>query len=318
MKLKNPKNKQFIEKYNITQPTDLLAKNEYVVLNKNISRLFGLSFSAFVSALFTKYQSLTKSKAFTKNNREEFWYTEKDSKDDIGISYYMRKKAIKTGIELGIWECEAKYNPMFPGIINKTDHFIINWDKVVEFFIMIENPNLDTDVDAEETAETIAIQDEINNLEKQIEQFENKEIKTIITTQEIEEFANEMSSQNGIRSSQSYKLSILTKAFSNDKDTLTKIQLWLKDRQTKSETNNNKDFDFLKNYFVYYENIKFYIKAVSQEDGKIHFKAQDAADKQITFSTHFENFEEFRSSFIYDGFVNARYKNFDTGENVNG
>ena len=119
-----------------------LIKSKYLIcqfkrnsLDKEIIiQKYGIAFILFMDALFNKYYSLRELESFMKNGGQEFWYTGNDSKNDIDISYYMRKKAIKIGLELGLWSCNTKYNPNFLGSINKIDHFIIHWDKVNSFF----------------------------------------------------------------------------------------------------------------------------------------------------------------------------------------
>ncbi|RLA82966.1 MAG: hypothetical protein DRG78_05695, partial [Epsilonproteobacteria bacterium] len=130
-----PRNKVFLEKQGIKKPTDLLALDEFGIVNKKVSRKYGFLFSGFLTALMTKYQSLNKNERF--NTKKEFWYTEQDSFNDMGISYYMRKKLIKIGIEYKLWKVEAKYNPNVTGI-NKLDHFILDWDEIVGLIINID------------------------------------------------------------------------------------------------------------------------------------------------------------------------------------
>jgi len=69
-----------------------------------------------------------------------FFATVSDCFEQHGISYYHQRKARKLGVKLGLWKYEAKFNPKFPkSVINKTSHYIINWDVVIKFFGMPNN-----------------------------------------------------------------------------------------------------------------------------------------------------------------------------------
>ncbi|MGE4515683.1 MAG: hypothetical protein AB7D96_02315 [Arcobacteraceae bacterium] len=280
----------FVKKNNISQPTDFLANGNFKILNQLVTQKYGLTFSAFLSALFTKYQSLSLSKKFSGKKNFEFWYTEFDTKRDLGISYYMRKKCIKIGVELGLWTCEAKYNKEFPGIINKTDHFLIDWENVARFFKELNKK--EDNYEAEEEAQQAAKKEAV----KELEEVKEEEIE--VTNEEIELFAETMSNQPGIKRKESYKLTLLQKYFNNDKKTKTNLMLFLQGRKNSVHTapTNNKYSEYINKYFNY-QNMPFCIQEIFDKDNVVLITAVNLDTSQRTvIKVPLEKFEEFKNS----------------------
>jgi len=279
----------FVKKNNISQPTDFLANGNFKILNQLVTQKYGLTFSAFLSTLFTKYQSLSLSKKFSGKKNFEFWYTEFDTKRDLGISYYMRKKCIKIGIELGLWTCEAKYDRNFPGVINKTDHFLINWENVAIFFKDINK--IKDNFEAEEETLKEAQSDALEELK----QSNDDEIE--ITNEDIEQFAEMMSNQPGIKMKKSYKLTLLQKYFDNDKKTKNNLILFLKGQKNSvnSASTNNKYSEYINKYFNY-QNEQFYIQDIFEKESVVFITAVNLETNQRTvMKVPFEKFEEFKN-----------------------
>jgi hypothetical protein len=279
----------FVKKNNISQPTDFLANGNFKILNQLVTQKYGLTFSAFLSTLFTKYQSLSRSKKFSGKKNFEFWYTEFDTKRDLGISYYMRKKCIKIGIELGLWTCEAKYDRNFPGVINKTDHFLIDWENVARFFKELNKK--EDNYEAEEETQQAAKKEAVEELEKV------KEDEIEITNEEIELFAQTMSNQAGIKNKESYKLTLLQKYFDNDKKTKNNLILFLKGQKNSvnSASTNNKYSEYINKYYNY-QNEKFYIQEIFEKESVVFITAVNLETNQRTvMKVPFEKFEEFKN-----------------------
>ena len=279
----------FVKKNNIKQPTDFLVNGNFKILNQLVTQKYGLTFSAFLSTLFTKYQSLSLSKKFSGKKNFEFWYTEFDTKRDLGISYYMRKKCIKIGIELGLWTCEAKYDRNFPGVINKTDHFLINWENVAIFFKDINK--IKDNFEAEEETLKEAQSDALEELK----QSNDDEIE--ITNEDIEQFAEMMSNQPGIKMKKSYKLTLLQKYFDNDKKTKNNLILFLKGQKNSvnSASTNNKYSEYINKYFNY-QNEQFYIQDIFEKESVVFITAVNLETNQRTvMKVPFEKFEEFKN-----------------------
>jgi hypothetical protein len=256
-----------------------------------------LTFSAFLSALFTKYQSLCLSKKFKSKKNFEFWYTEFDTKRDIGISYYMRKKCIKIGVELGLWKCEAKYNKDFPGIINKTDHFLIDWENVARFFKDINKT--EDNYEAEEEAQQAAKEEAV----KELEEVKEEEIE--ISNEEVEIFAEAMANQSGIKNKESYKLTILQKYFANDKKTKNNLMLFLQGRKNsvRTQPNNNKYLEYINKYFNY-QNEQFWIQEIFDKENVILITAVNLdTNQRAVIKVPLDKFAEFKNSI---------YKEIDT------
>jgi len=280
----------FVKNNNIKKPTDFLANGNFKILNVLVTQKYGLTFSAFVSAVFTKYQSLSLSKKFSGKKNFEFWYTEFDTKKELGISYYMRKKCIKIGVELGLWECEAKYDKNFPGVINKTDHFLINWEKVARFFKDLNK--VEDNLEAEEETRKEAMKDEIAELEK------IKENEIEITNEEVELFAETMAKQTGIKNKESYRLTILQKYYNNDKKTKQNLMLFLNGKKNSVAIApvDNKYSHLINSYFNY-QNEQFYIQEIFEKNNVILITAADLSTSQRTIiKVPFERFEEFKKT----------------------
>lgn len=283
----------FVKKNNISQPTDFLANGNFKILNQLVIQKYGLTFSAFLSALFTKYQSLSLSKKFVGKKNFEFWYTEFDTKRDLGISYYMRKKCIKIGMELGLWTCEAKYDRNFPGVINKTDHFLIDWENVARFFKELNKK--EDNYEAEEKTQQAAKEEAIEELKK----INEDEIE--VTNEELELFAETMSNQPGIKMKESYKLTLLQKYFNNDKKTKNNLMLFLKGQKNSVHPapTNNKYSEYINKYFNY-QNEQFYIQEIFEKDNVVLITAVNLDTSQRTvIKVPFEKFKEFKNS-IYE------------------
>jgi hypothetical protein len=280
----------FVKKNNISQPTDFLANGNFKILNQLVIQKYGLTFSAFLSALFTKYQSLSLSKKFSGKKNFEFWYTEFDTKRDLGISYYMRKKCIKIGVELGLWKCEAKYDRNFPGVINKTDHFLIDWENVARFFKELNNK--EDNYEAEEETQQAAKEEAV----KELEEVKEEEIE--VTNEEIELFAETMANQPGIKMKESYKLTLLQKYFNNDKKTKNNLMLFLQGRKkrVKSTPTHNKYSEYINKYFNY-QNMPFCIQEIFDKDNVVLITAVNLDTSQRTvIKVPLEKFEEFKNS----------------------
>ncbi|MDD2640593.1 MAG: hypothetical protein PHS65_06330 [Arcobacteraceae bacterium] len=279
----------FLKKNNINQPTDFLANGNFKILNQLVTQKYGLTFSAFLSALFTKYQSLSLSKKFSGKKNFEFWYTEFDTKRDLGISYYMRKKCIKIGVELHLWSCEAKYDRNFPGVINKTDHFLIDWENVARFFKDINK--VEDNLEAEEETQQAAKEEAVKELKK----VKRNEIE--VTNEELEFFAETMSNQPGIKRKESYKLTLLQKYFNNDKKTKQNLMLFLQGRKkrVKSTPTDHKYSELINRYFNY-QNKPFCIQEIFDKDNVVLITAVNLDTSQRTvIKVPLEKFEEFKN-----------------------
>ena len=284
----------FVKKNNISQPTDFLANGNFKILNQLVTQKYGLTFSAFLSALFTKYQSLSLSKKFSGKKNFEFWYTEFDTKRDLGISYYMRKKCIKIGIELGLWTCEAKYDRNFPGVINKTDHFLIDWENVARFFKELNKK--EDNYEAEEETQQAAKEEAV----KELEEVKEEEIE--VTDEEIELFAEKMANQSGIKLKESYRLTILDRYFANDKKTKNNLRLFLKGQKNsvRTQPTNNKYSEYINKYFNY-QNMPFCIQEIFDKDNVVLITAVNLDTSQRTvIKVPLEKFEEFKNSIYYE------------------
>jgi len=131
------KNDYYVDLNNVDIRSDFSSFLKNKELSINISKKNQAIFGVFLCAIIMKFQALKRSGKLKEQENFEFWYTGFDTKKDIGISYYMRKKCIKIGVELGLWTCEAKHNPQFKGGINKLDHFLLNWDNIYYFNMRI-------------------------------------------------------------------------------------------------------------------------------------------------------------------------------------
>ena len=317
MNLKQLKHQVYINKQGIKKPTDLFTLDGFLVVNKKVSRKYGFLFSGFITALITKYQALDKNERFSKKENKEFWYTEQDSKDDMGISYYMRKKLINMGIDLGLWKVEAKYNPNITGI-NKLDHFVIEWDMLVELIMTLDEKEDNDDVD--DALEVEELEEEINDITIVTPEAE-------ITDKDIEQYANEMSKQDGIKSSKSYMLELMDNATNPTRkkytETRNKIKLWKKIELINKVDNyapgfGDKRYEKYKDNFVYKKNIKYFIKGILEKDNQIHVAVKNKFEAKgfvMTFRDA-KQFSDFREEYLHSSKTRKSKKNFDTNEMV--
>lgn len=282
-----------MENFRKKQPTDFLTTGQFTVLNQLLCRKYGLSFSAFFGAIVTKYQALSMSTKFRNQKNFEFWYTGYDTQQDIGMSYYMRKKCIRIGVELQLWTCETKHNPAFKGSCNMLDHFLLNWGNIALLFrdlkMKADNPR------AEAETQKAAIEEEIEELEKVPE----NDIQ--VTDAEIEEFAQAMSTQKGIRNQDSYRLTILQKCMKKDRKTMEKLMLFLRGQKNKvSSSIPRREYEHLIFAYFYHENRKYYISEVLLKDEKIIILGIGLDhENRISITVPLEKLEEFEKNNLF-------------------
>ncbi|RLA82768.1 MAG: hypothetical protein DRG78_06275 [Epsilonproteobacteria bacterium] len=284
---------QTLSKQNkITQPTDALVKDGYLIVNNKVSKKYGIWFSMFVSAILTKYQSLALNDKFNNSTDKEFWYTTLDCFEEHSISYYHQRKARELGVELGLWKFEAKFNRNFPkSIINKTSHYTIDWDNVIQFFDAVANETIDcaASMKNQDALEQEAQEDEIKYQDKQA----NKDI-TIVDEQTIIEYAKIMSSQQGVPNAESYKLKIIRNALNGHKITLKNMELWLKTKEIGSDINKyDPQFKHLKYKSFYFENTKYQVLGINKANERyLVYGISDNHHKEVVF-IKFDFFDEF-------------------------
>ncbi len=85
----------------------LFAGHSYGSLSFNVSSRYGADFAVGLTALMRKFMILQERYP----DIEEFWYTERQMKEEIGFSYYKRKKVFRKAIDLGIISVKAKGLP---------------------------------------------------------------------------------------------------------------------------------------------------------------------------------------------------------------
>jgi hypothetical protein len=97
----------------------------FIIVNSSITKKYGLVFSNILSKLLALFQT---------TGQKEIYYTSKQCKNDLGISYFMYKKALKVGEDLNIWSTVSKYNKQARGTINNLIHIKINLSKLTKIF----------------------------------------------------------------------------------------------------------------------------------------------------------------------------------------
>ncbi len=298
MEFKNLLSETIAKQKKITQPTDILTNDDYLVVNNQVSRFYGPWFSLFISAILTKFQALSQNENFLKNSQNpEFWFTINDCFTDHGISYYHQRMARKLGEELGLWKVEIKFNPKFPkSIINKTTHYTINWDNVLGFFDKIDKNEIEqkTCIQNQESLEKEAQKEEIEYQDSQADQ----DIATI-DERTVIEYAKIMSSQPSIPDRESYKLKIIRNALNGHKITLKNIEIWLKIKDISSDFNQyDQEFNHLKYKTFYHENIPYQIIGVLKGDERyLIYGISNNHKKEIVFIKN-NVFDKFVSELI--------------------
>jgi len=235
------------------QLTSLLSNNHhYLIINSQLSRKFGTIFSLFFSSVITKYQGLIKT-GYIKEN-EDFWLTASETLNAVGISYYLRKKAIDYGIQLGLWSVEYKYNSNYKGTINKITHFKLDIERIQKFFGKLEElqDNQEADEKLENEADELRDQDKKRGYSSEVEELYTQEI--------IEEFVNEFSTKSNIKNSVAYKATLYLKIANRDKKTLITLREWLKEHNKAKEIN----------YIGFEEEYKIYKNRQFSLDGNKH------------------------------------------------
>lgn len=107
----------------------LFSGHSYASISFNVSSVYGSDFAVGLAALIRKYRTIV----FKYPGVDEFWYTEKQMKEDIGFSYYRRKKFFRKAIELELITVVAKGLP-------QRDVIKINIDNLESFLAKMVSP----------------------------------------------------------------------------------------------------------------------------------------------------------------------------------
>lgn len=96
--------------------------HRYTLFSYDIQRLYGADFALALGAVINHYSKML----INYPKLKEFFYTEKQMRADIGLSYYKRKKFFKKATELGLMSVVTKGLP-------QRDHITLDLSKLQEF-----------------------------------------------------------------------------------------------------------------------------------------------------------------------------------------
>jgi hypothetical protein len=137
---KEKENMAFFNAENLILGT--LSQDSFVMVNKKLSRKLGFIEAGILGEMLFIYRSCKESNSFYDNGKQGNWFyiTQPYIEKNLGIKRRMFDTAIKNLLKFGIFEQKKLGLPA-------KNHYLINWDRIVEVFEEAET--LDNDENTE-------------------------------------------------------------------------------------------------------------------------------------------------------------------------